>query len=123
MKQQNVTKNLTALGKLKTKMRGKDFLLTWERTLDEIKATELVAECLKDLHQEGISSRIFDSGLAISIFRDKSTRTRFSFASAADLLGLSVADLDEEVADRPRRDRARDRQHDLVFDRDHRHPR
>ena len=96
MKLQNVNKNIAALKKLKTKMQGKDFLLTWERTLDEIKATELVAECLKDLHKEGISSRIFDSGLAISIFRDKSTRTRFSFASAADLLGLSVADLDEE---------------------------
>ncbi|MCU0606721.1 MAG: knotted carbamoyltransferase YgeW [Candidatus Edwardsbacteria bacterium] len=77
-------------------MRGRDFLLTWERTLDEIKAVGLVAECLKDLHQAGVSARIFDSGLAISIFRDKSTRTRFSFASAANLLGLSVADLDEE---------------------------
>ncbi|HTY09235.1 MAG TPA: knotted carbamoyltransferase YgeW, partial [Candidatus Edwardsbacteria bacterium] len=93
---QNVTKNLAALKKLKTAMRGRDFLLTWERTLDEIKATGLVAECLKELHREGANTRIFESGLAISIFRDKSTRTRFSFASAADLLGLSVSDLDEE---------------------------
>ncbi len=93
---QRVTKNLAALKKLKTRMQGRDFLLTWERTLDEIKAVGLVAECLKDLHQAGVSARIFDSGLAISIFRDKSTRTRFSFASAADLLGLAVADLDEE---------------------------
>ncbi len=29
-------------------------------------------------------------------FRDNSTRTRFSFASAANALGLEVADLDEE---------------------------
>ena len=35
------------------------------------------------------------SGLAISLFRDNSTRTRFSFASAANLLGLAVQDLDE----------------------------
>ena len=96
MKLANLDQNLAALKKLKTGMKGKDFLLTWERTLDEIKATGLVAECLKDLHRTGISTRIFESGLAISIFRDKSTRTRFSFASAADLLGLSVADLDEE---------------------------
>lgn len=96
MKLANVNKNLAALKKLKTDMQGKDFLLTWERTLDEIKATGLVAECLKDMHQSGLSTRIFESGLAISIFRDKSTRTRFSFASAADLLGLSVSDLDEE---------------------------
>ena len=45
----------------------------------------------------GISStRIFDSGLGISIFRDNSTRTRFSFASACNLLGLEVQDLDEK---------------------------
>ncbi len=40
--------------------------------------------------------RVFDTGLAISIFRDNSTRTRFSFASAANALGLGLADLDEE---------------------------
>lgn len=96
MKLQRVSRNLAALRKLKTAMKGRDFLLTWERTLDEIKATGLVAECLKELHREGVNTRIFESGLAISIFRDKSTRTRFSFASAADLLGLSVSDLDEE---------------------------
>ena len=39
---------------------------------------------------------IFDSGLGISIFRDNSTRTRFSFASACNLLGLEVQDLDEK---------------------------
>ncbi len=38
---------------------------------------------------------MFDSGLAVSIFRDQSTRTRFSFASAANLLGLEVQDMDE----------------------------
>src|SRR5208283_4413081 len=37
----------------------------------------------------------FDHGLAVSIFRDNSTRTRFSFASAANALGLAVADLEE----------------------------
>ena len=38
---------------------------------------------------------MFDSGLGISLFRDNSTRTRFSFASACNLLGLEVQDLDE----------------------------
>src|SRR5699024_3503848 len=36
-----------------------------------------------------------ESGLGISLFRDNSTRTRFSFASACNLLGLEVQDLDE----------------------------
>ena len=33
--------------------------------------------------------------MGISLFRDNSTRTRFSFASACNLLGLEVQDLDE----------------------------
>ncbi len=91
-----VDRILVSLKRLKANMKGRDFLLTWEQSIDEIKAVALVAEAMQDLHRQGRSLRIFDSGLAISIFRDKSTRTRFSFASAANLLGLSVADLDEE---------------------------
>ncbi len=72
-----------------------DFFLTWEKTEDEIAATFAVAESLRALREQNISTRIFDSGLAISLFRDNSTRTRFSFASAANLLGLEVQDLDE----------------------------
>jgi knotted carbamoyltransferase YgeW len=72
-----------------------DFLLTWEKSDDEISATFSVAEILRGLRRSNVSSRIFDSGLAISLFRDQSTRTRFSFASACNLLGLEVQDLDE----------------------------
>jgi knotted carbamoyltransferase YgeW len=72
-----------------------DFLLTWEKSDGEVQATFLVAEILRGLRQNNISSRIFDSGLGISLFRDQSTRTRFSFASACNLLGLEVQDLDE----------------------------
>ena len=72
-----------------------DFLLTWEKSDAEIEATFLVADILRALRERNISSRIFDSGLAISLFRDNSTRTRFSFASACNLLGLEVQDLDE----------------------------
>ena len=80
--------------KLKTNLYGKDFLLTWDKTEDELKQTLLVAEALKYLRDHNISARCFDSGLAISNFRDNSTRTRFSFASACNLLGLEVQDLD-----------------------------
>jgi knotted carbamoyltransferase YgeW len=38
---------------------------------------------------------VFNSGLGISVFRDNSTRTRFSYASALNLLGLAQQDLDE----------------------------
>ncbi|MFP4330894.1 MAG: knotted carbamoyltransferase YgeW [Alkalispirochaetaceae bacterium] len=77
------------------KMYLEDFLLTWEKTDDEIQATFLVADALRALRERNISSRLFDSGLGISVFRDNSTRTRFSFAGACNLLGLEVQDLDE----------------------------
>ena len=72
-----------------------DFLETWHKSDDEIAATFAVADILRGLRTNGISPRIFDSGLGISLFRDNSTRTRFSFASACNLLGLTVQDLDE----------------------------
>lgn len=76
-------------------MYNDDFLLTWEKSEDELKAVFTIAEALRELRKNNISSRIFDSGLGISLFRDNSTRTRFSFASACNLLGLEVQDLDE----------------------------
>lgn len=74
---------------------GNDFLLTWEKKSLEIEFLLLIAEALMELRGHNISPRLFDSGLAISLFRDNSTRTRFSFASAANLLGLEIQDLDE----------------------------
>ena len=78
-----------------SKMYGGDFFLTWEKTDDEIAAVFTVADALRHLRENNVSAKIFDSGLAISLFRDNSTRTRFSFASACTLLGLTVRDLDE----------------------------
>ncbi len=72
-----------------------DFLLTWEKSDSEIAATFAVADALRALRTQNISTDMFRSGLAISLFRDNSTRTRFSFASACNLLGLTVQDLDE----------------------------
>ena len=77
-------------------MYENDFFLTWDKTEDELKAIWLVADILRYLRVNNISTKIFSSGLAISIFRDNSTRTRFSFASACNLLGLVVQDLDEK---------------------------
>ena len=72
-----------------------DFFLTWEKSDDELKAVWDVADALRNLRERNISTKVFDSGLGISLFRDNSTRTRFSFASACNLLGLEVQDLDE----------------------------
>ncbi|MGM9612468.1 MAG: knotted carbamoyltransferase YgeW [Butyricicoccus sp.] len=72
-----------------------NFFLTWEKTDDEIEAVFTVADALRYMRENNISTKIFESGLGISLFRDNSTRTRFSFASACNLLGLEVQDLDE----------------------------
>ena len=77
-------------------MYGSDFYWTWDKTDDELAAVFAVADALRSLRERNISTKVFDSGLGISIFRDNSTRTRFSFASACNLLGLEVQDLDEK---------------------------
>ncbi|MDD5799058.1 MAG: knotted carbamoyltransferase YgeW, partial [Coriobacteriales bacterium] len=76
-------------------MYNTDFLHTWDKTTDELRAMYLVADALRNLRERNISTRIFQSGLAVSNFRDNSTRTRFSFASGSNLLGLQLQDLDE----------------------------
>lgn len=80
---------------LETRLYQQDFLLTWERSTAESNAVLLLAEALEGMYRANISARVFKGGLAVSNFRDKSTRTRFSFASAASLLGLTAQDLDE----------------------------
>ena len=77
------------------KMYEGDFFLTWEKTDDEIAAVFTLADALRYMRENNISTKVFESGLGISLFRDNSTRTRFSFASACNLLGLEVQDLDE----------------------------
>ena len=95
-KSSNVKQFTDALEKLDfSNMYEGDFFLTWEKTRDELDAVFTVADALRHLREHNISARIFDSGLGVSLFRDNSTRTRFSFASACNLLGLEVQDLDE----------------------------
>lgn len=76
-------------------MYNNDFFLTWEKTDDELEAVWVLADALRYLRENNISTKVFESGLGVSIFRDNSTRTRFSFASACNMLGLEVQDLDE----------------------------
>ncbi|MDR1193017.1 MAG: knotted carbamoyltransferase YgeW [Peptococcaceae bacterium] len=76
-------------------MYQNDFFLTWEKTRAELDAVFTVADALRCLRENNVATRIFKSGLGISLFRDNSTRTRFSFTSACNLLGLAVQDLDE----------------------------
>jgi carbamate kinase len=86
-----------------------------QRDLDTVTLEQIKRSC-GVCARRNISSRIFDSGLAISLFRDNSTRTRFSFASACQSAGPGSAGPGRgQVPDRPRRDRAGDRQHGLFM--------
>ncbi|MDD6435932.1 MAG: knotted carbamoyltransferase YgeW [Clostridiales bacterium] len=77
-------------------MYKNDFYWTWDKTDDELDAIFTVADALRDLRERNKDTRVFNSGLGISLFRDNSTRTRFSYASACNLLGLEEQVLDEK---------------------------
>lgn len=91
----NFKRNIEVIKNTNANLFGKDFLLTWDKSAAELEMIMHVAEALKNLNSENISTKCFETGLAVSQFRDNSTRTRFSFASAANMLGLTVQDLDE----------------------------
>jgi ornithine carbamoyltransferase len=73
----NISERIEKLSNLKSGLAGKDFLLTWEKSDTDLRVILEIATILKEMRAENISARVFDSGLAISNFRDNSTRTRF----------------------------------------------
>jgi len=74
----------------------KDFIYTWDKCLSDLKAVLNVATVLKELYGRNLSLKTFQSGMAVSIFRDNSTRTRLAFSSACNLLGLVNQEVDEQ---------------------------
>ncbi|CAN5691048.1 knotted carbamoyltransferase YgeW [soil metagenome] len=90
-----VSQLIEQIGGGKNAFQNKDFLLTWNHSVEELKTVLATAAALEELYKQNISCRVFDGGIAVSNFRDQSTRTRFSYASAAALLGLQLQELDE----------------------------
>lgn len=86
------------LARLRHGLYDRDFLLTWEQPDDAIAFVHEAAGLLRDIARAGLSLRLFDSGLGVSLFRDHSTRTRYAFRSACDLLGLATEELDESTS-------------------------
>ena len=56
-------------------MYKNDFYWTWDKTDEEIDAVFTVADALRDLRERNKNTKVFNSGLGISIVRDNSTRT------------------------------------------------
>ncbi|MBL8144637.1 MAG: knotted carbamoyltransferase YgeW [Acidobacteria bacterium] len=94
----SITANLERLAAIDAGIHNGDFLLTWEQRDATIQFVLQAAELLQDCARAGISTRLFDSGLGMSIFRDKSTRTRYAFRSGCNTLGLMTEELDESTS-------------------------
>ncbi|WP_375748992.1 knotted carbamoyltransferase YgeW [Vibrio sp. HN007] len=91
----SINELIKEINELKSELDSKDFLLTWEQTPEELERVLKTAQVMKAMRQENIATNVFKNGLGISLFRDNSTRTRFSYASAINMLGLAQQDLDE----------------------------
>ncbi|MBK9260755.1 MAG: knotted carbamoyltransferase YgeW [Polyangiaceae bacterium] len=94
----DVQEKIDRIQKIGCSLEKRDFLATWDHDEDTIRWVLLASEILEDLVRLGISTRFFDRGLGMSIFRDKSTRTRYAFKSACNLLGLATEELDEATS-------------------------
>jgi knotted carbamoyltransferase YgeW len=91
----SINELIKEINELESDLHNKDFLLTWEQTPEELERVLKTAQTLKAMRNENIATNVFKNGLGISLFRDNSTRTRFSYASAINMLGLAQQDLDE----------------------------
>ena len=49
-------------------MYNSDFFLTWEKTDDELEAVFTLADALRFMRENNISTKVFESGLGISLF-------------------------------------------------------
>jgi knotted carbamoyltransferase YgeW len=76
----------------------RDFLLTWDHPDHTVRGLVHLAGALESMARANVRTRLFDTGLGVAIFRDKSTRTRYAFRSGCSLLGLSTEELDESTS-------------------------
>jgi knotted carbamoyltransferase YgeW len=98
MKRKAIRAKIHELAELEPELHGGDLLSTWSLSPQAIRFLVLAAEIFEELHRKGISTRLFDTGLGVSIFRDKSTRTRHAFRAGCNLLGLAADELDESTS-------------------------
>ncbi len=89
---------LERLAGLDHELHGGDFLLSWRFGENTIRSVLLAARALEEMARARVPARMFESGLGLAIFRDHSTRTRYAFRAACNLLGLMTEELNEETS-------------------------
>jgi len=92
--------SLAQLASIDPGLFDRDVLATWGLSDQAIRFLVHAAITLQDLARQGISTRAFDTGLGLSIFRDQSTRTRHAFRAGCDLVGLASEEMDESSSQR-----------------------
>jgi len=98
MSQSELRAGIDRLRALAPGLHDRDFLLTWRESETTLRFLLAAAALLEEMHRANLSARLFDTGLGLAIFRDKSTRTRYSFKSACNLLGLGTEELEESTS-------------------------
>ncbi|MBR5311159.1 MAG: knotted carbamoyltransferase YgeW [Oscillospiraceae bacterium] len=78
-------------------LHGKSILKTWNMTDEDIAAVANGAAILKEMRENNISPKMFESGIAVSMFCENDIDMKFAFASGADLLGLTIIDIDKKL--------------------------
>lgn len=76
---------------------GKNLLRTKDMSDEDIKAIAAGACALKTMRDNNVSPKIFDSGIAVSMFSKKDNGMELAFASGCDLLGLTIIDMDRKL--------------------------
>lgn len=98
MSQSSLRAKIESLTSTDSGLFNKDFLLTWQQSDAAIRFVLEAADVLREMTRANAPTRVFDRGLGLSIFRDKSTRTRYAFRSGCNLLGLATEELDESTS-------------------------
>lgn len=93
-----IRKDIDTVAALEAKLHNRDFLLTWDHADAAIRSILATASVLRSLARAGLSSRVFDTGLGVAIFKDNSTRTRYAFRAGCNLLGLGTEELEESTS-------------------------
>ncbi len=76
----------------------KDFLRTWDMSDDDVVLIASVAAALKAMRDRNISSKVFDSGIAVSMFNNsRNMGMEFAFASGCDMLGLTLREMSGRI--------------------------
>jgi len=88
------------LASLEPGLHDRDVLATWDLGDDAVRFLVHAAAALEGLARADVSARAFSGGLGVSIFRDRSTRTRHAFRAGCDLLGLAAEEMDESASQR-----------------------